>query len=188
MTMNVIPTQLDGVIVIEPDAFGDHRGFFLETYQAERYNDAGVQSTFVQDNLSFSVKNTLRGLHYQISRPQAKLVQVITGEIFDVAVDIRVGSPTFGQWVGVRLSEKNRRQLYIPGGFAHGFSVLSPSAHFIYKCSDYYSPRDEGGVLWSDPEIGIDWPVSTPIISDKDARLSPLNHISPQDLPAFSPQ
>ncbi len=182
MTMNVIPTKLDGVIIIEPDVFGDHRGFFLETYQADRYQKADVHPRFVQDNLSFSVANTLRGLHYQITRPQAKLVQVITGEIFDVAVDIRAGSSTFGQWVGVRLSEKNHRQLYIPEGFAHGFCVLSRSAHFIYKCSDFYFPDDEGGVLWSDPEIGIDWPVSTPIISEKDAGLSPLSHIPRESL------
>jgi dTDP-4-dehydrorhamnose 3,5-epimerase len=183
--MNVIPTELDGVIIIEPDVFGDHRGFFLETYQVDRYQKADVCPVFVQDNLSFSVENTLRGLHYQITRPQAKLVQVITGEIFDVVVDIRTGSSTFGQWVGVRLSEKNHLQLYIPEGFAHGFCVLSRSAHFIYKCSDFYLPNDEGGVLWSDPEIGIDWPVSTPIISEKDAKLSPLSRISQDVLPAI---
>jgi dTDP-4-dehydrorhamnose 3,5-epimerase len=183
MTMNVIPTGLDGVVIIEPDVFGDHRGFFMETYQGERYRNAGIRPGFVQDNLSFSVKNTLRGLHYQISRSQAKLVQVITGEIFDVVVDIRSGSSTFGQWLGVRLSEKNRHQLFIPAGFAHGFCVLSEAAHFMYKCSDYYLPEDEGGILWSDSTIGINWPISAPIISDKDACFAPLADIPPERLP-----
>ncbi|RTZ98372.1 MAG: dTDP-4-dehydrorhamnose 3,5-epimerase [Deltaproteobacteria bacterium] len=185
--MNIIPTELAGVIIIEPDVFGDHRGFFLETYQMDRYQNAGVHSAFVQDNLSFSVENTLRGLHYQVTRPQAKLVQVVSGEIFDVAVDIRTGSPTFGRWVGVQLSENNHRQLYIPEGFAHGFCVLSRSARFIYKCSDYYAPDDEGGIIWSDPDIGIEWPVATPIISEKDAALSPLSRVPKYSLPAFQP-
>jgi len=183
--MKVKTTALSGVIILEPDVFGDHRGFFLETFQADRYEQAGIHAAFVQDNLSFSVQHTLRGLHYQITRPQAKLVQVITGEIYDVAVDVRSGSPTFGQWVGVQLSGDNHRQLFIPEGFAHGFCVLSPSAHFMYKCSDYYTPDDEGGVLWSDPEIGIDWPVSAPIISEKDARMAPLNQIAQHRLPAY---
>ncbi len=183
--MKVKTTALSGVIIFEPDVFGDHRGFFLETFQADRYEQAGIHAAFVQDNLSFSVQHTLRGLHYQITRPQAKLVQVITGEIYDVAVDVRSGSPTFGQWVGVQLSGDNHRQLFIPEGFAHGFCVLSPSAHFMYKCSDYYTPDDEGGVLWSDPEIGIDWPVSAPIISEKDARMAPLNQIAQHRLPAY---
>ena len=183
--MDVVTTDLDGVMIIEPDVFGDHRGFFMETYQGERYRKAGISPDFVQDNLSFSVKNTLRGLHYQISRPQAKLVQVITGEIFDVVVDIRTGSSTFGRWLGVRLSEKNRRQLFIPAGFAHGFCVLSDTAHFMYKCSDYYVPHDEGGILWADSTIGIDWPVSAPIISDKDVRFAPLTDIPPERLPTI---
>lgn len=187
MIMDLVPTELDGVIIIKPDVFGDHRGFFMETYHGERYPRAGITSDFVQDNLSFSVKNTLRGLHYQISRPQAKLVQVITGEIFDVVVDIRTGSPTFGRWLGVLLSEKNKHQLFIPGGFAHGFCVLSNAAHFIYKCSDYYIPQDEGGILWSDPTIGIDWPVAEPIISEKDTRFAPLTDIPPERLPAIGP-
>jgi len=188
MTMDVVTTELDGVMIIEPDVFGDHRGFFMETYQGERYCNAGITPAFVQDNLSFSVKNTLRGLHYQISRPQAKLVQVITGEIFDVVVDIRAGSSTFGRWLGVRLSEENRHQLFIPTGFAHGFCVLSDTAHFMYKCSDYYIPHDEGGILWSDSTIGIDWPVSAPIISDKDARFASLTDIPPERLPRIGPE
>lgn len=183
--MEVVPAKLDEVMIVKPDAFGDQRGFFMETYQVERYRNVGIVPEFVQDNLSFSVKNTLRGLHYQISRPQAKLVQVITGEIYDVVVDIRDGSPTFGQWVGVHLSEENKHQLFIPAGFAHGFCVLSETAHFMYKCSDYYVPEDEGGILWSDPAIGIDWPVSTPIISDKDARFVTLGETPRERLPAL---
>ncbi|MFW5636278.1 MAG: dTDP-4-dehydrorhamnose 3,5-epimerase [Thermodesulfobacteriota bacterium] len=172
--MNIIPTELKGVLIIEPRVFEDRRGFFMETYQQERYEKNGIPCTFVQDNLSYSVKNTLRGLHFQIEHPQAKLVQAITGEIFDVAVDIRKGSSTFGRWIGVRLSEQNRRQLFVPEGFAHGFCVLSDTAHFLYKCSDFYAPGDEGGILWSDPKIGIEWPVSDPIISEKDVDLPSL--------------
>lgn len=183
--MEIVPTHLDGVIIIKPDVFGDHRGFFMETFQGERYGDAGITPVFVQDNLSYSVKNTLRGLHYQVTKPQAKLVQVITGEIFDVVVDVRSGSPTFGQWFGVKLSAENRHQLFIPAGFAHGFLVLSESAHFMYKCSHYYDPQDEGGILWSDATIGIDWPTSAPIISDKDARFAALPDIPPERLPTL---
>lgn len=169
--MNIIPTDLEGVLILEPRVFKDKRGYFMETYQRDRYLQSGVPCAFVQDNLSFSVKNTLRGLHFQIEHPQAKLVQVITGEIFDVAVDIRKTSPTFGRWIGVVLSEQNRRQLFVPEGFAHGFCVLSDAVHFLYKCSDFYAPGDEGGILWSDPEIGIEWPVSDPIVSEKDVGL-----------------
>jgi len=183
--MNIEPTELDGVIIVKPDVFGDQRGFFMETYRDERYRRAGIPTALVQDNLSFSVKNTLRGLHYQVSRPQAKLVQAITGEIYDVVVDIRVGSSTFGQWLGVHLSAENKHQLFIPAGFAHGFCVLSDTAHFMYKCSDYYVPHDEGGILWSDPAIGIDWPVSAPIISDKDAGFDSLSDISSDRLPVL---
>lgn len=183
-TMKVITTSLEGVLIIEPHVFKDQRGFFMETYNRKRYERAGVKisknGSFVQDNLSYSVRGTLRGLHFQINKPQAKLVQVITGEIFDVAVDIRPGSPTFGQWIGVTLSEKNHRQLFIPEGFAHGFCVLSQTAHFLYKCSAFYDPEDEGGILWSDPAIGIDWPVKAPIISPKDQEFTHLEQVQPQ--------
>ena len=175
--MNIITTALDGVIIIEPEVFRDNRGFFMETYSRAKYEEAGVVCDFVQDNLSYSVKGTLRGLHFQIKRPQAKLVQVVTGEIFDVAVDIRPGSPTFGKWAGVYLSEKNKRQLFIPEGFAHGFCVISETAHFLYKCSDFYFQHDEGGIIWSDPDIGIDWPVKDPIVSEKDKQLPRLSGI-----------
>ena len=175
--MNIITTQLEDVVIIEPEVFRDNRGFFMETYSRAKYEEAGVVSDFVQDNLSYSVKGTLRGLHFQIKRPQAKLVQVVTGEIFDVAVDIRPGSSTFGKWAGVYLSEKNKRQLFIPEGFAHGFCVISETAHFLYKCSDFYFQHDEGGIIWSDPDIGIDWPFKDPIVSEKDKQLPRLSGI-----------
>ncbi|MBC8199016.1 MAG: dTDP-4-dehydrorhamnose 3,5-epimerase [Desulfobacterales bacterium] len=169
--MNIINTALEGVIIIKPEIFTDNRGFFMETYSRDRYKEAGIAGNFVQDNLSYSMKGTLRGLHFQTKRPQAKLVQVVTGEIFDVAVDIRPGSSTFGKWTGVYLSGKNKRQLFIPEGFAHGFCVISEAAHFLYKCSDFYFQHDEGGIIWSDPDIGIDWPIKDPIISEKDKQL-----------------
>ena len=175
--MNIIPTSLEGLLIIEPDVFGDTRGYFLETYHQRRYQSAGLDATFIQDNLSFSKKGTLRGLHFQITQPQAKLVQAITGKIFDVAVDIRPESPTYGKWSSAMLSEDNKRQLFIPGGFAHGFCVLSESAHVSYKCSDYYSPADEGGILWSDPALGIDWPVKDPMLSDKDQQYPCLKDL-----------
>ena len=176
--MNIITTQLEDVVIIEPEIFRDSRGFFMETYNQDRYEEAGIAGIFVQDNLSYSVKGTLRGLHFQVKRPQAKLVQVVTGEIFDVAVDIRQGSSTFGKWAGVYLSEKNKRQLFIPEGFAHGFCVISETAYFLYKCSDFYFQHDEGGIIWSDPDIGIDWPVKDPIISEKDKQLPRLSDIA----------
>lgn len=182
--MKTIETELEGLLIIEPDVFTDKRGFFTETFHARRYSDAGIESTFVQDNLSRSAKGTLRGLHFQITRPQAKLVHVIAGEIFDVAVDLRPGSATFGKWAGIVLSGANHRQLYIPEGFAHGFFVLSDSAYFAYKCSDVYVPDDEGGILWSDPDIDIHWPASNPIISEKDLNLPRLNSLGPDRLPA----
>lgn len=181
--MKIIPTSLEGVVIIEPRVFQDARGFFMETHHLDRYRAAGVDYQFVQDNLSFSVKGTLRGLHFQITRPQAKLVQVITGEIFDVAVDMRSGSPRFGQWTGVYLNDENHRQLMVPEGFAHGFCVLSETAHFVYKCSDFYAPEDEGGILWSDPDIGIQWPVKAPIVSQKDRNLPPLCDVPADRLP-----
>ncbi len=184
--MNIIPTSLEGVLIIEPKVFRDHRGFFTETFQEKRYEEAGISRKFVQDNLSYSVRGTLRGLHYQIRRPQAKLVQALSGEIFDVAVDIRPGSPAFGKWVGVILSADNHRQLFIPEGFAHGFCVLSETAHFLYKCSDFYAPGDEGGILWSDPQIGIEWPVENPIISEKDSGFPCLSECGPDRLPSVN--
>jgi dTDP-4-dehydrorhamnose 3,5-epimerase len=184
--MQITKTPLQGLLIIDPEVFGDERGYFLETHHQNRYRDAGIDRIFVQDNLSFSGKNTLRGLHFQRTRPQAKLVQAVTGEIFDVAVDIRPGSATFGQWSGVHLSERNKRQLFVPEGFAHGFCVLSDSAHIIYKCSDEYVPQDEGGILWSDPAIGIAWPVKNPLLSAKDRRFPCLSALASEK--RFSPQ
>lgn len=172
--MNVIDTQLAGVKIIEPKVFGDERGFFLETFHEERYRDlAGITLPFVQDNHSRSTKGVLRGLHFQKTKPQGKLVRVVTGEVYDVAVDINPLSPTYGQYEGVVLSEKNKRQLWIAPGYAHGFLVLSETADFEYKCTDIYDPSDEGGVLWSDPNIAIDWPLREVSLSDKD-KILPL--------------
>lgn len=181
----MIPTELDGVLILEPDVFEDRRGFFMETFHQQKYQQIGIKWQFVQDNLSFSIKDTIRGLHYQKKFPQAKLVQVITGEIFDVAVDIRPGASTYGKWTGVYLSDKNRRQMMVPAGFAHGFCVCSRTAHVWYKCSDFYKPDDEGGINWQDPGIGIDWPVKNPIISEKDKRFPFLRDLAPEDLPAL---
>ncbi len=176
-------TKLPGVFFIEPVVFEDNRGFFMETYHHERYRQGGIDPTFVQDNYSHSRQGILRGLHYQLKNPQAKLVYVITGEIFDVAVDVRRGSPTFGEWVGMRLSQENKRQMYIPQGFAHGFCVLSKTADVMYKCTDLYVPGDEHGILWSDPTVGIIWPIKTPILSDKDSQNPQLGKISKEFLP-----
>jgi dTDP-4-dehydrorhamnose 3,5-epimerase len=183
--MNIIPTELEDVILIEPKTFEDSRGFFLETYHRDRYQSSGVRDEFCQDNLSFSCQGTLRGLHYQFPHAQAKLVQVLQGEIVDVAVDIRRGSPTFGRAAVVRLSGENRRQLYIPRGFAHGFCVLSATALFSYKCSDLYAPDCDRGVLWSDPDLAIDWPVAGPLLSAKDAKLPRLRDIPAEGLPSY---
>lgn len=167
--MEVEETGLPGVLLIKPKVFGDQRGFFLETYSAQRYQDAGVGLPFVQDNYSRSSKGVLRGLHYQLKHPQGKLVSVNRGEVFDVVVDIRQGSPHFGKWVGVILNEENHHQLYVPPDFAHGFVVLSDMVDFSYKCTDYYNPADEQGISWNDPTINIDWPVTTPTLSNKDS-------------------
>jgi len=183
--MKLVPTELDEVLVIDPQVFEDPRGFFMETYHRKRYEELGIREIFCQDNLSFSSRNTLRGLHYQFPHAQAKLVQVLQGEIFDVAVDIRRGSPTFGRAVAVTLSERNRRQLFIPKGFAHGFCVLSETALFAYKCSDFYAPDCDRGVLWSDPAIGIRWPVEEPLLSVKDQGLPLLKDIPLEQLPVF---
>ena len=176
-------TPLAGVLEIEPRIFNDSRGYFLESYQRLRFTGAGIEVNFVQDNLSFSRKNTLRGLHYQNPRGQAKLVQVFQGEVFDVVVDIRRGSRSFGQWYGTRLSLENKHQLFIPTGFAHGYCVLSETALFYYKCSDYYVPECEAGVLWSDPDLGIDWPMKQPLLSEKDAEYPRLKDVPPDRLP-----
>jgi len=172
--MRFIPLALPEVILIEPDVYRDPRGFFLETYHARKYRDGGIPETFVQDNLSRSVHGILRGLHAQRQHPQGKLIRVITGEVFDVAVDVRRGSPTFAQWVSVVLSGENFRQCYVPAGFAHGFVVLSEIAVVEYKVTDFYDPTDEIGIIWSDPALGIDWPIQNPVLSAKDARNLPL--------------
>lgn len=167
--MNVIDTSILDVKIIEPKVFGDQRGFFLETFQQERYSEAGISLPFVQDNHSRSEKGVLRGLHFQKTKPQGKLVRVVSGEVFDVAVDIRKSSPTFGKWEGVVLSAENKRQFWVPPGLAHGFLVLSEYADFEYKCTDYYDSSDEGALRWDDEDIGIDWPAGIePMLSEKD--------------------
>ena len=168
--MNVIKTEIEGVLIIEPKVFGDDRGFFLETFAAQRYVDAGLTRPFIQDNWSRSKKGTLRGLHFQMPKTQGKLVMCTQGAVYDVAVDVRQGSKTFGQHVGVELSESNKRQLWVPEGMAHGFCVLSESADFVYKCTDTYAPEFEQTILWSDPALAIAWPVKDPLISPKDAK------------------
>jgi len=183
--MIVSKTKLADVVLIEPRSYQDARGFFMETYHRQKYTDAGITDIFIQDNLSYSVRNTLRGLHFQQPHAQTKLVQVIQGVIFDVAVDVRVGSPTFGQWDAVTLSDANRRQLYIPQGFAHGFCVLSDTAYVNYKCTDFYVPQAEGGVHFTDPDIGIQWPVADPLLSDRDRRFPFLKDIPLENLPTY---
>ncbi len=167
--MNVIKTDVEGVLIIEPKVFGDERGFFLETFQAKRYQEeAGIEIPFVQDNHSRSTRGVLRGLHFQKSKPQGKLVRVVSGEVFDVAVDIRPDSVTYGKWAGTLLSAENKRQFWVPPGLAHGFVVLSDTADFEYKCTDYYDPTDEGCLIWNDPDLAIEWPITEPILSEKD--------------------
>ncbi len=177
-------TDLPGVVLIEPDVHRDGRGFFLETYQQRNYSAHGIPGPFVQDNHSHSVRGTLRGLHAQLSRPQGKLVRAVDGEMFDVAVDVRRGSPTFSRWVAAVLSGDNFHQLYIPPGFAHGFCVLSERVHVEYKCTDFYDPSDELTVAWDDPEIGIDWPSVEPVLSSKDAAAPSLSEVL-ERLPPF---
>ena len=172
--MKVIKTDLPEVLVLEPKVFGDDRGFFLETYHRQRYRDAGVDVDFVQDNHSKSAQGVLRGTLRRVAPPQAMLVWCIRGKIYDVAVDVRPASPNFGKWTGVELDSENKRQIYVPAGFAHGFCALSEGVEIIYKCSDLYDPSDEGGVIWNDPAIGIRWPISEPSLSKKDAVLPPL--------------
>lgn len=176
--MNIKKSILEGCIIIEPKVFIDERGFFLETFHSKRYIEAGINIPFVQDNRSSSSRGVLRGLHFQKSRPQGKLVMVTHGEVFDVAVDIRPDSATFGQYESVILTEKNKLQLYIPPGFAHGFCVLTEKADFQYKCTDYYDPTDEGGIRWDDPQLNIPWPKLNLVLSEKDSNLPFLNEIS----------
>jgi dTDP-4-dehydrorhamnose 3,5-epimerase len=183
--MNAIPTKLPGVVILEPRIFRDDRGYFYETWSRQRYADAGLPADFVQDNVSYSIHGVLRGLHYQHPTAQGKLVSVLRGEVFDVAVDIRQGSPTFGKWEGVTLSAENGRQFYVPEGFAHGFVVTSPDAIFSYKCTGPYDPKAEGSVLWDDPAIGINWPVSSPILAPKDAAALRLADIPADRLPRY---
>ncbi len=184
--MNRIETEIPGVVILEPKVFGDARGFFMETFSAERYRQAGIDGPFVQDNISVSQKGVLRGLHFQNPNPQAKLVEVLQGEVFDVAVDIRKGSPTFGKWIGATLSADNHRQFFVPAGFAHGFCVLSDMAMFHYKCSAYYAPASEGGIAWNDPDIGITWPIQTPVLSAKDSAYGRLKDYLAQKLPVYT--
>ena len=181
--VKVVPTALPGAVIMEPRVFEDKRGVFFESYHATRYAEAGLPERFVQDNHSRSLPGTLRGLHYQLHHPQGKLIRVIVGSVFDVAVDIRRGSPTFARWVGVELSAANKRQLYIPPGFAHGYCVPAAESEVEYKCTDYYAPEDERGIAWNDPTIAIAWPLaSPPLLSDKDKAFPRLDYA---DLPVY---
>lgn len=184
--MNIVETSLPGCRVIEPAVFGDARGFFFETWNAERFGQHGLPTRFVQSNVSSSAKGVLRGLHYQWPRPQGKLVSVLVGDVFDVAVDIRRGSPTFGQWEGVMLSAENKRQFWIPEGFAHGFAVLSDTAVFSYLCTDVYVKEADAGVRWDDPAVGVEWPVGAPLLSEKDTAAPLLADIDEARLPVFA--
>lgn len=172
--MKVTPLELPGLLLLEPKVFGDDRGFFMELYHAKRYADAGIPGPFVQDNYSRSARGTLRGLHFQEPQGQGKLVQVLVGTVYDVAVDVRKGSPTFGRWAAAELSAENRRQLWIPPGFAHGFCVVSEFADFHYKCTTLYAPETERAIAWNDPDLAIPWPVREPVLSAKDARAPRL--------------
>jgi dTDP-4-dehydrorhamnose 3,5-epimerase len=178
-------TSLPGVWELQPKVFRDARGFFLETYQQQKFADLGIHEHFVQDNHSRSAKGTLRGLHYQLRHAQAKLCRVVEGEALDVAVDIRVGSPTFGKWTSVVLSAERQNQIFIPQGFAHGFLALSDSVQFLYKCSDYYDPGGEFGIIWNDPGLAISWGVTNPLVSEKDTKYSTLEATSREFLPRY---
>jgi dTDP-4-dehydrorhamnose 3,5-epimerase len=180
--MNVQTCGISGLLIIEPKVFGDARGFFLETWNLLRYREAGIAEDFVQDNVSFSRRGILRGLHLQNPKPQGKLLEVLQGEVFDVAVDVRRSSPTFGNWHGLKLSSENKVQFYIPPGFAHGFAVLSETALFHYKCTEFYSPKDELAIRWDDPDIGIDWPLTDPLLSERDAKGLLLRDAPPERL------
>jgi dTDP-4-dehydrorhamnose 3,5-epimerase len=179
-------TDLPGVWELRPRIFRDARGFFLETYNRREFAEIGICDSFVQDNFSFSAKGTLRGLHYQLNHPQAKLCRVVGGEALDIAVDIRVGSPHFGTWASVLLSAKDQNQIYIPAGFAHGFVALTDRVQFLYKCSDFYDPADEHGIRWNDPHLGISWSVEIPLVSERDAALGDLDSIPREFLPRYA--
>lgn len=184
--LNVVKTSIEGVYIIEPTVFGDNRGYFMETYSKRDFEEAGLTMQFVQDNQSRSKKGVLRGLHFQTKHTQGKLVRAIEGEVFDVAVDLRPNSPTFGKWEGVVLSAENKKQFYIPEGFAHGFLVLSDRATFQYKCTDYYAPEFDGGVMWNDPDIGIKWPlegIEEVLLSDKDSKQQSLKEFLSKENP-----
>lgn len=183
--MKITPTQIPEVLLIEPRVFTDRRGHFLEVFHAARYLEQHIGSAFVQDNLSCSTRGVLRGLHYQLGHPQGKLVMAVAGEVFDVVVDIRSGSPTFGRWTGHLLSAKNCRQLYVPEGFAHGFCVIGPSATVLYKCTDFYVPAEERGIRWNDPQLAISWPVTDPVLSAKDAVYPALAEVARDQLPSW---
>lgn len=186
--MNVLATRLDGVLIIEPAIFRDERGFFMECYSKERYRAAGIPDQFVQDNVSLSYRGVLRGLHFQHPHAQAKLVQVLRGEVFDVAVDLRAGSPTFSQWIGEYLSQQNGRQMYIPPGFAHGFLVTADEALFSYKCTDSHRPEAERSIRWDDPQIGIVWPMQRVSLSAKDRGAPRLDQNVAERLPTYQPR
>jgi len=185
--MNITPTPLEGLLLIELRCFEDERGFFLETYQSARYRAAGIPDQFVQDNHSCSCKGVLRGLHFQVKRPQAQIVTVMRGRVFDVTVDLRSGSPTFGQWYGIELSDTGPRQLYMAPGFAHGFCVLSDWADLYYKVSRLYDSNDEGGLLWNDQDLGIKWPIEAPQVTPRDASSPPIRNLSQAQLPHHPP-
>ena len=182
--MQIEETDIPGVLVVTPKVFGDERGFFLEIYNKEVFQQAGIEPEFVQDNHSKSIRGVVRGLHYQKKFPQGKLIRAIQGEVLDVIVDIRRGSPTFARWISILISAENKKQVWIPGGLAHGFSVLSETAEFCYKVTDYYHPEDEGGIRWNDPQLKIDWQVQNPLLSEKDRQL-PLLAEAAEDLPLF---
>jgi len=183
-----LETALPDVYILQPKVLEDSRGFFLESYHETKFAELGITERFVQDNHSCSRKHVLRGLHYQLHHPQAKLCRVVEGEALDVAVDIRIGSPHFGEWVSVVLSSQARNQIYIPRGFAHGFLALTDSVQFFYKCSDYYDSADERGILWSDPDVAIPWGIAKPLVSEKDARLPTLATVSKESLPQYTPR
>lgn len=188
--MQLIETSLPGVVLLQPQVWGDERGFFMETYSEAKLETLGITTRFVQDNHSLSRKGILRGLHFQLQHPQAKLCRVVKGRVLDIAVDVRVGSPHFGRWVSAELSAENKTQIFVPRGFAHGFVVLSDEAEFLYKCDDLYHPEDEGGVAWNDAAIGIDWlleqhGIEAPLLSEKDRTLLRLADIAPENLPQY---
>jgi dTDP-4-dehydrorhamnose 3,5-epimerase len=187
MTIKFIETKLPGVMLVEPQVYKDPRGYFLETFNAAKYTQSSIPDKFLQDNHSHSERNTVRGLHYQLNQPQGKLIYVVSGEIYDVCVDIRHGSPHFGHWYGCLLSMANHRQMYVPEGFAHGFAVLSDSADVIYKCTRLYDAKDDRGILFNDPELRIDWPINKPLLSEKDRKNPTLAQLALENLPVYTP-